>query len=581
MKKILVALAATIGWAGQLAGAAPIGTSDEAFAKIADSFMDGYLAWRPQLAVSLGLHEYDGRMTDYSAASLASEHARLQSFERQLAALDHAALSPVARHRCRLLETAVEGELFSFDDMHAYTLNPMTYAEAVDVNVYLKRNFAPLANRVRSIVSVEQALPALFAAARANLAPALPKPYVELAIEIADGGADFLAKDLVEAVAGLTDAKLAAEFKAANDQAIAELRGYVAWLKETRLPKANAPYALGREKYQRMLRSGELIDLPPERILEIGLRELKRQQAQFAAAAHVIDPTKTPVEVFKAIQHDHPTETGLIPDVRKHLDAIRDFIVARDLITIPSEVRAQAKETPQFLRAGSFASMDTPGPFEKAAEAYYYVTPTEASWTAQQKDEWLTSFNYYTADVVSIHEAYPGHYVQFLKLNGSKVGRIEKIFSSYAFTEGWAHYSEQMLLDEGFGADGDPVRAAKYRLAQADEALLRICRLCVSVQMHCNGMDVDQATKFFEENCYYEPKPSHQEALRGTFDPGYLYYTIGKLEFLKLRRDWQAQEGAAFSLKRFHDEALRHGMPPLRLLREIMLKDPTTWDAIF
>ena len=182
----------------------------------------------------------------------------------------------------------------------------------------------------------------------------------------------------------------------------------------------------------------------------------------FAAAARVIDPAKPAPAVFKEIQNDHPTEASLIPDVRKHLESIRQFVVDHHIINVPSEVRARTEETPQFARAGTFASMDTPGPFEThATEAYYYVTPVEPDWTPQQKNEWLTSFNYYTTDVVTIHEAYPGHYVQFLNLNASKADRVEKIFGSYAFIEGWAHYCEQMLLDEGFGAEGDPVRAAK------------------------------------------------------------------------------------------------------------------------
>jgi uncharacterized protein (DUF885 family) len=302
----------------------------------------------------------------------------------------------------------------------------------------------------------------------------------------------------------------------------------------------------------------------------------------FAAAAKAIDPNKPAIEVFREIQRDHPTAESLIPDARRHLEMIRQFVVDHRIVTIPSAVRAEVKETPQYARAGSFASMDTPGPFEtNATEAYYYITPTEPDWSEAQKQEWLTSFNYYTTDVVTIHEAYPGHYVQFLNLNASNADKAEKIFGSYAFVEGWAHYCEQIMLDEGFGADAkDPVRAAKYRLAQSDEALLRICRLCVSIKTHCEGMSVDAATKFFQDNCYYEEKPAHQEALRGTFDPGYLYYTLGKLQILKLRHDWQAQEGTAYSLERFNDEMMRHGMPPIRLLREKMLKDPATWNDL-
>jgi uncharacterized protein (DUF885 family) len=337
-----------------------------------------------------------------------------------------------------------------------------------------------------------------------------------------------------------------------------------------------------------MLRQGEMITLTPEELLEIGMKELQAKQQVFAEAARVIDPNKKPIEVFKEIQKDHPTEQSLIPDTAKNLEMIRQFLLDQKIITLPSPVRAQVKETPQFMRATSFASMDTPGPFEtKATEAFYYVTPVEPDWPPQQKEEWLTAFNYYTTDIVSVHEAYPGHYVQFLCLNASPADKLEKVFTSYAFTEGWAHYAEQMLVDEGFGRGGgstptqeDLAKAAKYRMAQTDEALLRVCRLCVSIKMHCQGMSVDDGTKFFHENCYYEEKPARQEAVRGTFDPEYLYYTVGKLEILKLREDYKKQEGANFSLKEFHDEMLRHGAPPIRLLREVLLKDQATWDKM-
>jgi uncharacterized protein (DUF885 family) len=239
------------------------------------------------------------------------------------------------------------------------------------------------------------------------------------------------------------------------------------------------------------------------------------------------------------------------------------------------------KETPQYARAMSTASMDTPGPFERnATEAYYYVTPVDPSWTSKQKDDWLSMFDNFTADNVSIHEAYPGHYTQFLHLNASSASDIEKIFGSYAFIEGWAHYCEKMMLDNGFGNNGDPLKAAKYRLAQSGDALLRLCRLCVSIKMHCERMTLDESTRFFMDNWYQGEKPSRQEALRGTFDPGYLFYTLGKLQILKLREDYRIQEGSNFSQKQFHDMMLEHGMPPIRLLREILLKDHSKWNEI-
>ncbi len=556
-----------------------------AFAQLADEILaDDFLA-QPIQAVGYGLHQYDGKFYDFRWASVAADIARLHAFRDRLDALDTGRLSTATALDCRLLRLRVDNDLFQVEDLDELHKNPMVYAEALDLNTYLKRDYAPLADRLRSIVSIEKQVPALFAAARENLASTLPRPMVELAIEIARGGGDFLTHDLVEAVKDVQDDALQAEFKTANERATNELNAYADWLTKERLPQADDSFALGEQKFRRMLAVNEAIDLPPEKILEIGLAELKREQGVFTAAAKIIDSGKPAIEVFKDIQHDHPTPEGLLPDTRAHLEQIRGFLVRRGLIDIPSEVRANVTETPQYLRSSLFAASDNPGPFEVlGAQAYYYVTPTETKWSNQEKDEWLTSFNHYTSDVVSIHEVYPGHYVQALRLNASPVSKIQKITGSYAYIEGWAHYCEQMVIDEGYGeaaAGGDPVKAAKYRLAQSDEALLRICRLCVSIKLHTQGMSVDDATKFFEENCYYENKPAHQEALRGTFDPGYLFYTVGKLELLKLRKDFQAQEGAAYSLRRFNDAVTDHGQPPVRFLRGILLKDPAKTGDIF
>ncbi|HEX8280402.1 MAG TPA: DUF885 domain-containing protein, partial [Chthoniobacterales bacterium] len=485
----------------------------------------------------------------------------------------------------RILQAAIKKDLFELQEMGVFENNPMTYAQALDVNAYLKRNFAPLEERVKSIIAIENQMPNIIIAAKTNLAPVLPRPYVELAIQIARGASDFLKKDLPEAVKDLKDEKLKGALALSNRKAFMALSDYASWLEKEKLPKATAQWTLGEDKYRRMLAETELVDLTPARVLEIGMAELKREQDAFADAGRIIDATKPPIEVFKAVQKDHPTPESLIPDTAKNMEAIRQFLIDRDLISMPSKVRAEVKETPQYARATSFASMDTPGPFEKkGTEAYYYVTPTEKEWPEEQKQEWLTAFNYYTTDVVSIHEAYPGHYTQFLHLNASTASKAAKIFNSYAFVEGWAHYTEKMMLDEGFGKSASPTpsddevkRAAKYRMAQSSEALLRLCRLVASARMHTQAMTVDDATRFFVENCYYEEKPARQEAMRGTYDPGYLNYTLGKLQILKLRDEYKAQEGEKFSLKKFHDEVLKHGAPPIRLLREIMLKDKTKW----
>jgi uncharacterized protein (DUF885 family) len=594
---IAIAFPAGAGFAAQ--------TPDAEYEAVAEEYIKGYLTAHPLQATSLGFHEYDGRITDYSRLALDAELSRIRRFDDRLSKFDLGKLSARQSIDLRILQAAIKKELFERQEMAVFERNPMVYARAADMNVYIKRNFAPLEDRVRSIILIEQQVPNIVIAAKTNLNPVLPKPYVELAIQIAKGSAEFLKKNLVEATAELKDERIRAEFTDANRRAASALNDYAAWLEREKLPKASDNFALGEEKFRRFLSETELVDLAPEKILEIGLAKLKEEQDAFAAAAKKIDSTKSPAEVFKQIQSEHPTSENLILDVAKNLELIRKYVTTHRLITIPSEVRVRVKETPQYLRATSFASMDTPGPFEKrATEAYYYVTPPESDWSAQQKGEWLTAFNFYTNDIVTIHEAYPGHFVQSLRLNASPANKVEKIFGSYGFIEGWAHYCEKMMLDQGYpgtsdaspsatakanpgatksGASPAPSPrpdAAKYRMAQADEAIVRLCRLCVSIKMHTQKMTVDEATKFFRDNCYYEGQLARQESMFGTFDPGYLNYTLGKLQILKLRDDYKAQEGENFSLQKFHNELLNHGMPPIRLLREIMLKDKSKWDQV-
>ena len=561
-------------------------TPDSEYEAVAEEFIKGYFTAHPLLGTSMGLHEYDAKITDYSRLALDAELFRLRKFDDRLQKFELSKLSQRQSIDLRILQAAIRKEIFQREAMAIYERNPIVYARAADVNVYIKRNFSPLDDRVHSIIAIESQIPNIMIAAKTNLDQVLPKPYVELAIKIARASADFLRKDLLEAIADLKDERQRSDFLESNRKAAAALTDFAGWLERERLPKANDDFALGEENFQRMLKETELVDLPPEKILEIGMTQLEKEQKAFAEAAEKIDSTKSAVEVFKQIQAEHPTPESLLGDINKNLENIRKFVVTRKLVTIPSEVRARVKETPQYRRATSFASMDTPGAFEKrSTEAYYYVTPPDNDWPPLQKDEWLTAFNFYTADVVSIHEVYPGHYVQFLRLNASPATKVEKIFGSYAFTEGWAHYCEKLMLDEGYGTVANPngedlKRAAKYRMAQADEAMLRLCRLCVAIKMHTQKMTVDEASKFFQDNCYYEEKPAHAEALRGTFDPGYLNYSLGKLEILKLRDDYKAQEGANFSAQKFHNELLNHGMPPIRLLREIMLKDKSKWDEV-
>lgn len=557
------------------------GSGDAAFEKLSEEYLKGYLAWRPQTGTYLGLHEYDGKITDYSMASINAELARLKEFDKKLADVDSSALNKKNYYDWLTLKLAIKNDIFGIEDLHYYTKSPMAYAGAIDVNIYIKRNFAPLEQQIKSIIAIEKEAPKIYAAAKANLEDSLSKPHTELAISIARGSASFLEKDLLVALKEVKDTALMNAFREANKKAIDAINDYASFLEKEKLPKAHNHYAIGVENYKKMLLYGEGITMSPDEILAIGVKELAKEQAAFDAAAKIINPNKKPIDVYNEMQKEHPTAATLIPDAKKHLEEIRQFLIDKKIISMPSEVRVKVEETLPYLRETSTASMDTPGPFEeKATEAYYYITPVDLKWPAAQQEDWLAQFNYYGTDIVSIHEAYPGHYTQFLHLNASDASKIQKIFGSYAFIEGWAHYTEKMMVDAGFAQDGDSIRAAKYRLAQSGEALLRLCRLYVSINTHCHGMKLEDATKFFMDNWHQGEKSSSQEAIRGTFDPGYLFYTLGKLQILKLREDYKKQEGDHYSLQKFNDAMTDNGMPPIRIMREILLKDKKIWNEI-
>ncbi len=565
---------------GSGGGAGPRGTLD----RVGEEYLKVTFTADPGAGVAAGLHEYDGRAIDMSKAAVAARRAALVKLRGEFAGLaEGGGGKGEGSLRARAMIAAIDADLFTIDSMHAYTHNPMTYARAIDASIYAKRDFAPKVARLKSAIGVLKGATGVVAAAKANLDPVLPEVYIKTAMDIAKGQAEFCEGDLIKGFDDVPDAALKAELKKVATDAANAMREYAAWLKTDRMPKAGKEFAIGRAAFVKMLREQELITQTPEEILTIGLKELERKKKAFEDAARAIDPSKPPAVVWEAVQHDHPTPATLLSDTRAHLAEIRKFLVDHDIVRFPTNQEVIVDETPAFLRATSFASMDSPGVFEtKATEAFYYVTPPEKEWDAAKTEEWLTAFNYYTTDVVSIHEALPGHFVQALHLKASDVQGAPRFVGSYAFIEGWAHYTEQMAIDEGFppgSLQKTPHAIEKYRMAQASEALLRVCRLISSIRMHCQGQSLDDATKFFTENCYYPEAPARSEAERGSYDPGYCLYTVGKLQMFKLREDWRRQEGPTrFSLKRFHDEVLKHGQPPVRLLRERMLKDAGSWE---
>jgi uncharacterized protein (DUF885 family) len=415
------------------------------------------------------------------------------------------------------------------------------------------------------VIERERKMPANFAAAKANLKD-VPKIYTEIALQQVPGIIKFFQDDVPLAFKSVTDAKLLAEFKASNNKVISELQRYQEFLKNDLLPISNGDFRIGADNYRKKLQYEQMVDIPLKRLLEIGYDDLHKNQAELKRVAAQIDPSKTPEQVLEQLGQDHPQPDQLLQSFRDTFNGLVEFIQQKHIITLPSQVRPIVEETPPFSRALSTASMDTPGPYEdKATEAYFNVTLPEASWPPQKAKQWMESFNRSFIVSVADHEAYPGHYTQFLWVKQAP-SKVRKLIGCASNSEGWAHYAEQMMLDEGYG-NGD----LKLRLGQLQGALLRDARFIVGIQLHTGKMTLDEATEFFVKEGHQTPAVAEREAKRGTSDPTYLVYTLGKLEILKLRADYKEKMGEKFNLEQFHDEFIKQGYPPIKIIREKML----------
>ena len=550
-----------------------MGTSTEAsrFATLSEDFLSAFYEAHPHSAAALGLHQYDGRLPDWRPEAIQARLTDLRSFQEELAQICPQQLDEETQSDYELLYRAIGFEQWEWETLRHWRTNPILYGDLLDVSNYIKRDYAPLPERTRALIVHLNGFATVLETARANLEASIPQPFIETALEMGDGMVVFLQESLPESLASLEDAELKAEFEAAQATAVTSVKDFYRWLREEKLPQANETgFAIGAPAFEEMLRWGEMVDLPLSQILAAGEAELARLESQAAETAQQIQPGRSPSEVMQSLTQDHPSMAQLIPATAAMLEELRQFTLDRQLVSIPSEVRCLVDETPPYLR-WAFAMMDTPGALEeKATESFYYVTPPEDDWTPEDQEAWLSKFDHYTLRGVSIHEAYPGHYVQLLH-HRRVSSTISKVFDSYSFLEGWAHYVEEMMLDEGYG-DGEP----RLRLAQISEALLRACRHIAAIKMHTQGMTVAEATRLFMEHAYMEELPARKEAERGTFDPGYLNYCLGKLMVKKLRADYEREQGSGFSLQAFHDHLLSHGSPPVPLVRRLILASPGT-----
>jgi uncharacterized protein (DUF885 family) len=544
--------------------------ADAKLAAIGQIFYKGSWEFRPAQATNAGVHDYDSQLGSVTPAAFAAEIARLRSTLYSLREIDAGDLSLDGKADRQLLLSDIGRSLFNLETRPGWRMSPSYYVQVGSSSIFsiVSRDFAPLRDRMRLVIAREEQIPAMLAQGESNIEPSkVPAIYAQTSLLDASGAADFLVHDVANAFASVSDPDLEARFARSNATAAAAYKSYAEFIKTSVVPHANAPFAIGADAYEHLETLQNVEDIPLSRLLSVGEANLAKDKAAFIATAHEIDPNASPTEVADKIKADHPTADQLIPTAQSDLNDLVAFIKAKHILDLPAAPIAKAVPTPQFERQFTFASMDSPGPLETiATEAYYNVTPVDATWTSAQADEHLGFFNRYNLLVVSAHETYPGHYTNYLFNKGEDLSLIRKLEWNVAFGEGWAHYDEQMVVDEGLGG-GDP----RYRLAQLSGALQRDCRYIVGIKEHTQGMTIDQATQFLMDNGFMGREPAHREAVRGTEDPLYGYYTLGKLMLLKLRSDYQAKMGPQFDLAKFHDALLSHGDPPIYFVRQMLL----------
>ena len=551
-----------------LAAACFAQSRDNDFNKLADRVFDDLIfRYDPASGTQAGFHRYDALMPTLSRAEVDEQTAATRKFIAEVEAFDPRGLSPSVTADRELMLSQLRSQLLGLENIRMWEKNPDSYTSYATSAIFtiMSRTFAPPAERMKSAIAREKLIPRMFQSARENLKNP-PEIYTSVALEQLPGIESFFEKDVPAAFTKVKDAALLAEFKRTNQAVVDALKSYETFLKTDVLPRSKGDFRIGAENYRKKLLYDEMVDTPLDRLLAIGYDDLHRNQAELKRVAGQIDSKRMPEAILQDLNNDHPTADKLLPAFRDVLGGLRDFIETKHIVTIPSKVPPIVEETPPFMRALTSASMDTPGPYEKVAkEAFFNVTLPDPKWPAKDIDEYLQGFNRGTIVSTAVHEAYPGHYIQFLWVP-STTTKVRKLMGCGSNAEGWAHYTEQMMLDEGYGK-GD----LKLRLGQIQDALLRDARYIVGIQMHTGKMTMEQAIDFFVKEGHQVKPTAEKEAKRGTSDPTYLVYTLGKLEIMKLRADYKTMKGAQYTLQGFHDAFLQQGTPPVKLVRKALL----------
>ncbi len=538
-------------------------SSSDSFDVAEREVVDHVFEIQPSAAVDLGFHAYDGRLPDLSTGATESWASRADRLLARVEAIEPGTLTPSRAIDRFLLRLLLEDPLFGLRESTDLDRNPMGYVGAVSLTSYLVRDYAPVAERVAAIVRLLESLPKLFDQGRVRMRGALPRPFVEIALSMGEGiPGHFADAEAFAAPAGMNG-------RVAKARATAEsaLAGFLRWLREEKLPGATDDFALGPGRFQRLLFVREGIEAPFDEMRRAGEADLARNRDRLAEIART--QGVGPNELYGLMSRDHPAADEVLASARAYVDETRAFVAAKALVSIPEPAVCRVEETPVYGRATTTASLNPPGPFDaKTPEGVYFVTLVDSGWTPAQQAEWLRSLNRPALRNITVHEVYPGHYLQFLHLRSTSGSLVRKVYRSPSFVEGWAHYAEQLAVESGFHG-GD----AWAEVAQLHDALLRNCRLLSAIGLHTAGWTVDRAAQLFEVEGHLDPLPARREALRGTFDPEYFCYTLGKLAILDARR---RVLGSRFggSLRAFHDAVLGSGCPPIGLLDRI-LEDPS------
>ena len=523
-----------------------------------DQFLAGYFPLNPTFAVYQGKHEFDGQLPDWSPEGIEKQAVYLEKAIADAKAFDGEMTAAEKFERDYLVHVA-QGQLFFLRDTDFAAKNPSYYTGALDPNVYIARPYADAAARMKAFIAYAEKVPAAAAQIKANLKLPLPATFVKYGTAGFGGFADYYTGDAKAAFAEVKDAALQKQFDDAAAKAGAAMTDLAKYVGSQ--PGTADGYALGADKFAKMILTNEGVDTPLDELERIGQADLKRNQDALKAACATYAAGMTIGDCMKKMGGDKPAD-GPVAEARRQLPTLRAFLIEKDLVTIPGTEQAQVEESPPYNRQNS-AYIDIPGPYEKGLPSVYYISPPDPAWDKQTQADFVPG----RKDLMftSVHEVWPGHFLNFLHSNRAE-SIFGKLFVGYAFAEGWAHYTEEMMWDAGLG-EGD----AETHIGQLSNALLRNCRYLSAIGLHTKGMTVADSEKLFKEQCYQDEGNARQQAARGTYDPLYLNYTMGKLMIRKLREDWT--KGDRTKWKAFHDEFLSYGGPPIPMVRAAMMKE--------